>query len=91
MNTLKALEKFMESTDKIQSEICNLQVNRILTGEIPSKELLLDRFNKFCDIARQGEKDGVKDLYYSFFYLQGRNVIDAFKFFEDIIPDFKKL
>lgn len=92
MNILERIKKekrFVEETSVILDKLFVMQIERVATNQDPPKEILLDEFHKFTHLAQQGKIDGISSGF--LFQRQDRNLIEAFKFFDDIVPGFKAL
>ncbi len=92
MTILKRIEKqqeFVEKTTVILDKLLNWQLEWIATHQKPSKEIIEREWFNFFELVEKGKKDGIAGGY--FFYEQGRTLIEAFKFFEDVVPEFKQL
>ena len=92
MTILERIEKqkeFVEKTAVILDKLLNWQLEWIATHQKPSKEIIEREWFNFFELVEKGKRDGIADGY--FFYEQGRTLIEAFKFFEDVVPEFKQL
>ena len=92
MTILERIEKqkeFVEKTSVILDKLLNWQLEWVVTHQKPSKEVIEREWFNFFELAEKGKKDGIADGY--FFYEQVRTLIEAFKFFEDVVPEFKQL
>lgn len=89
LERMKKQEEFVEKTAVILNRLLNWQLNWVVTHQKPSKEIIEKEWWTFFDLVEKGKKDGIADGY--FFYEQGRTVIEAFKFFEDVVPEFRQL
>lgn len=92
MTILERIEKqkeFVEKTGDILDKLLTWQLERIATHQKPSKEIIEREWFKFINLVEKGKEDGIADGY--LFYEQGRTLIEAFKFFEDVVPEFKQL
>lgn len=92
MTILEQVEKqkeFVEKTSVILDKLLNWQLKRMSTHQNPSKEIIEREWLGFFELVEKGKKDGIADGY--LFYEQGRTLIEAFKFFEDVVPEFKQL
>ena len=92
MTILERIEKqkeFVEKTSIILDKLLDWQLEWVATHRKPSKEAIEREWFEFFKLLEKGKKDGISDGY--FFYEQGRTLIEAFKFFEDVVPEFKKL
>lgn len=92
MTILERIEKqkeFVEKTSVILDKLLNWQLEWVVTHQKPSKAVIEREWFNFFELAEKGKKDGIADGY--FFYEQVRTLIEAFKFFEDVVPEFKQL
>ena len=92
MTILERIEKqkeFVEKTSIILDKLLNWQLEWVVTHQKPSKAVIEREWFNFFELAEKGKKDGIADGY--FFYEQVRTLIEAFKFFEDVVPEFKQL
>ncbi len=92
MTILERFEKqkeFVEKTSAILDKLLNWQLEWIVTHQKPSREVIEREWFNFFELVEKGKKCGIADGY--FFYEQGRTLIEAFKFFEDVVPELKKL
>ena len=92
MNIFERLKKeteFVEKTSVIRDKLCNWKLEYVTTHQKPSREIILSEWFKFIELSEKGKKDGIADGY--FFYEQGRILIEAFKLFEDVVPEFKQI
>lgn len=86
---LKATERFADETSRIIDKLCSWQLDSVCLQKIPTKEEILLEFQNFTKLSLQAKKDGITDSY--LVYKLGRNVIEAFKMFQDTVPEFKSL
>ena len=92
MTILERIEKqkeFVEKTSVILDKLLKWQLEWVVTDQKPSKAVIEREWFNFFELAEKGKKDGIADGY--FFYEQVRTLIEAFKFFEDVVPEFKQL
>lgn len=92
MTILERIEKqkeFVEKTSVILDKLLKWQLEWVVTHQKPSKAVIEREWFIFFELAEKGKKDGIADGY--FFYEQVRTLIEAFKFFEDVVPEFKQL
>ncbi len=92
MTILERIEKqkeFVEKTSVILDKLLKWQLEWVVTHQKPSKAVIEREWFNFFELAEKGKKDGIADGY--FFYEQVRTLIEAFKFFEDVVPEFKQL
>ena len=92
MSILERIEKqneFIKKTSIILNKLLDWQLEWVATHQQPSRELIEREWLKFFELVKKGREDGISDGY--FFYEQGRTLIEAFKFFEDVVPEFKRL
>ena len=92
MTILERIEKqkeFVEKTSVILDKLLKWQLEWVVTHQKPSKAVIEREWFNFFELAEKGKKDGIADGY--FFYEQVRTLIEAFKFFVDVVPEFKQL
>lgn len=92
MTILERIEKqkeFVEKTSVILDKLLKWQLEWVVTHQKPSKAVIEREWFNFFELAEKGKKDGIADGY--FFYEQVWTLIEAFKFFEDVVPEFKQL
>ncbi len=92
MTILERLEKekeFIRKTSIILDRLLNWQLEWVSTQQKPAKEVVEQEWTNFYELLEKGKKDGIADGY--FFYSQGRTLINAFTFFDDVVPELKLL
>lgn len=92
MTILERIEKqkeFVEKTSVIHDKLLKWQLKWVATHQRPSKEVIEHEWFNFMELVEKGKEDGIADEY--LFYEQGRTLIETFKFFEDVVPEFKQL
>lgn len=77
------------SNTNLQFEFLNWQLEWVVTHQKPSKKVIEREWFNFFELVEKGKKYGIADGH--FFYEQGRTLIEAFKFFDDIVPELKQL
>lgn len=90
MDKLERMEKenrFIEQTRPILDKLYTWQLERKEKGKEPSKESIQEQFYLFAIFVKEGKRNGISDS--TCFLVQGRNVIDMFQTFIDIVPEFK--
>lgn len=86
---LEKQKEFVEETSVILDKLLNWQLKRIAMHQNPPREMIEKELLKFFDLVNKGVEDGIADGI--FFYERGRTLIEAFKFFEDVVPELKTL
>lgn len=86
---IEKLAQFLRDTNSISEMLMHLHLEAIQTGESPSKELVLITYERFKELTKQAETDGISDD--SIFRNQVQTINSAFAFFKDIVPDLKEL
>ena len=86
---IKKQNEFVEETSVIVDKLLDWKLECLVTNKKPSREAIEHEYFKFFKLAQKGKEDGIADGY--LFYKQGRVVIEAFKLFEDVVPEFERL
>lgn len=73
--------KFVEETIIIHNKLLNLHLNWVNKQKL-SRELILNEWNKFMNLAEKGKEDGIEDG--DLFFIKVREMTEDFKIFEDV-------
>lgn len=86
---IKNQRVFDERTSIIHDKLLQWLWKWKIDHQRPSKKLILQEWRNFMNLAEKVAKDGIANKV--LFQLRGREMLETFKLFQEIIPEFELL